>query len=44
MENIKFSDVYPGVPEEERKEAAENLDRYLLLAWEIYREIEDRER
>ena len=42
MENMKFSDVYPEVPEEERKEAAENLDRYLLLAWEIYREIEDR--
>lgn len=44
MQGEQFSDLYPGLPIEERKEAAENLDRYLLLAWEIYREMQSPDR
>ena len=40
MEKMRFSDMYPEIPEEEQNEATENLDRYLLLAWEIYREMQ----
>jgi|HubBroStandDraft_1064217.scaffolds.fasta_scaffold1438882_1 hypothetical protein len=40
MQSEHFSDLYPGLPDEQRNEAAENLDRYLLLAWEIYREMQ----
>ena len=28
--------LYPGLTEEELVEAKENLERYLLLAWEIW--------
>jgi TRAP-type C4-dicarboxylate transport system substrate-binding protein len=37
---IKISDLFPGLSEEEQRIAAENLDRYLELAWEIWQEGE----
>ncbi len=33
--------LYPDLTDDELMEAKENLDRYILLAWEI---MEDRER
>ena len=40
MQSEQFNELYPGLPDQERKEAAENLDCYLLLAWEIYKEMQ----
>lgn len=38
MKEKEIGDLYPGLSDEERKIAAENLDRYLELAWEIWEE------
>jgi hypothetical protein len=38
MQSEELENLYPELTEEERSEAAENLDRYLTLAWEIYEE------
>lgn len=32
----ELAKLYPGLTEEELVEAKENLERYLLLAWEIW--------
>lgn len=44
MTENEIGDLYPGLIDEERKIAAENLDRYLELAWEIFEEMQTRER
>jgi len=36
----KIVDLFPQLSEEEQRIAAENLDRYLELAWEIWQETE----
>ena len=33
--------LYPSLTDEQLLEAKENLDRYILLAWEIMEELED---
>jgi len=40
METEMLDNLYPELTEEERNEAAENLDRYLTLAWEIYEDLQ----
>lgn len=40
MQSEILKDLYPELSEEERKEAVENLDRYLALAWDIYEEMQ----
>jgi hypothetical protein len=44
MTEQTIEDLYPGLTNEERKVAAENLDRYLELAWEIFEDVQARER
>jgi hypothetical protein len=34
----KFVDLFPELTDAERQVAAENLDQYLELAWEIWEE------
>jgi hypothetical protein len=36
MNEKDIGDLYRGLTDEERKAAAENLDQYLELAWEIF--------
>jgi len=33
-------EIYPALPDEERRIAEENLDRYLEIAWEIMEELQ----
>lgn len=35
--------LFPNIPDEEFARAKENLDQYLLLAWEIMEEQKERE-
>jgi hypothetical protein len=35
-EETKLHDLYPGLPEEERRQAVENLKRYAKLVIKIY--------
>jgi hypothetical protein len=44
MNEKGIADLYPGLTEEERTTAAENLNRYLELAWEIFEDVQARER
>ncbi len=44
MNEQEIGDLYPGLTDEERRIAAENLDQYLELAWEIFEEVQARER
>lgn len=44
MNEKDIGDLCPGLTNEERGLAAENLDRYLELAWEIFEEVRARER
>lgn len=44
MNEKDIGDLYPELNNEERGFAAENLDRYLELAWEIFEEVRARER
>jgi hypothetical protein len=44
MNEKEIGDLYPGLTDEERRIAAENLDRYLELAWEIFEDVQARER
>ena len=44
MKEQEIGDLYPGLTDEERKVAAENLDQYLELAWEIFEDVQARER
>jgi D-serine dehydratase len=37
---VTIRDLYPGLSEDELKEAEENLRRYLEVALEIYRDTE----
>ena len=36
MKEKEIGDLYPEFTDEEQKIAAENLDRYLELAWELW--------
>lgn len=38
MKNEALARLYPNLSEEQLQEAKENLDLYLLLAWEIWEE------
>lgn len=40
LEQLK--NLYPALSPEELLLAKENLDRYLLLSWEIYEDLEER--
>jgi hypothetical protein len=40
MESETLRNLYPELTEGERSEAAENLDRYLTIAWEIYDDLQ----
>ena len=44
MNEKDIGDLYPRLNDEERGFAAENLDQYLELAWEIFEEVRARER
>ena len=44
MEEMEFGDLNANLSEEAWKIAAENLDRYLELAWEIFEDVQTRER
>ena len=44
MNEKELGDLYPELTDEEQKTAAENLDLYLELAWEIFEEAQVRER
>jgi hypothetical protein len=44
MTEQEITDLYPELTYEERDIAAENLDRYLELAWEIFEDVQARER
>jgi len=44
MNEKGIGDLYPGLSDEERRIAAENLDQYLELAWEIFEDVQARER
>lgn len=44
MNEKEIAELYPGLTDEERSIAAENLDRYLELAWEIFEEAQAHER
>jgi hypothetical protein len=44
MTEKDIGDLYPRLTDEERSIAAENLDRYLELAWEIFEDVQARER
>jgi hypothetical protein len=44
MNEKEIGDLYPGLSDEERTIAVENLDRYLELAWEIFEDVLARER
>jgi hypothetical protein len=44
MNQKDIGDLYPGLTDEERRVAAENLDQYLELAWEIFEDVQARER
>lgn len=37
LENLRV--LYPTLSDEELAVARENLDRYLLLAWEVYEDL-----
>jgi hypothetical protein len=39
----KIVELYPELTDAERAMAAENLDRYLMLAWEIWEEAQARD-
>jgi len=39
MNNESLKELYPKLTEEELQATAENLDRYLTLAWEIYEDL-----
>jgi hypothetical protein len=39
----KIVDLFPEFSEQEQRIAAENLDRYLELAWEIWEENQSRD-
>jgi hypothetical protein len=43
MNEKEIGDLYPGLTDEERSIAAENLDRYLELAWEVWEESQSRD-
>jgi len=38
MKNEALARLYPNLSEDQLQEAKENLDQYLLLAWEIWEE------
>jgi len=44
MQLEKLEALYPNLSEEELAEAADNLDRYLTLAWEIYEDLQTQNR
>jgi hypothetical protein len=44
MNEKEIGDLYMGCSDEERTIAIENLDRYLELAWEIFEDVQARER
>jgi hypothetical protein len=44
MTEKEIEEFCPGLTDEERRIAAENLDRYLELAWEIFEDVQARER
>ena len=44
MNEKEIGDLYSGLSDEERTIAVENLDRYLELAWEIFEDVQARER
>lgn len=37
--NMEIRDLYPNLSEKELKEAEENLDAYIKVAWRIYERI-----
>lgn len=39
----KIVEMFPGLSDAEQQVAAENLDRYLELAWEIYQDLQSRD-
>jgi len=43
MDIEKLKVLYPNLSDVELSAAGENLDRYLLLAWEIYGDLKVRE-
>jgi len=44
MNEREIGDLYSGLSDEERTIAMYNLDRYLELAWEIFEDVQTRER
>lgn len=44
MEAPSLKELYPTLTAEELKEADENLENYLAVAWEIYEDMLDEER
>jgi hypothetical protein len=44
MNEREIGNLFPTLSDEMRNVAAENLDRYLELAWEIFEEVQARER
>jgi hypothetical protein len=44
MNEKEIGDLYPGLSDEARMIAVENLDRYLEFAWEIFEDVQTRER
>jgi hypothetical protein len=43
MRENEIGELYPSLSDEERRIAAENLDQYLELAWEIFEDMRARE-
>lgn len=40
MQDDILKNLYPELSDDERNQAAENLDRYLALAWEVYEDLQ----
>ena len=44
MNEREIGNLFPTLSDEMRNVAAENLDRYLELAWEIFEDVQARDR